>query len=143
MHRIYRLTLPMLLTGLALSLAGCVNDSASYMIDGDRKHAVTLIRAQPWFWSDQVTLSVVAARQPECYGGLDVEGVPRMAKMALYLAPDEYAERIFILEIEGVQYAVGTTSCRVQKFAQPVSARGELVGAFQEDAGTLGFVATQ
>ena len=141
MPSLRRILLPTLIAATALPLSGCVNDSASYLIGDDRKHAVTLIRAQPWFWDDKVTLSLVAARQPECYGGLDVEGVPRTAKMGLYLAPDEYPERIFILEIEGTQYALSTQSCRVQKFNEPVAAKGELLGSFQEASGALTFVA--
>ncbi len=50
---------------MALLLAGCVNDSASYYIDG-RDHALTLLRAQDYFWSDDVTLTLVAARLPDC-----------------------------------------------------------------------------
>lgn len=131
---------PFLLAAFILPLTGCVNDTASYMVGGDRNHAVTLARAQPWFWDDKVKVSVVVARQPDCLGGLDVEGVPRSTKMTLSLAPDEYPERIFLLTIEGADYAVSTTSCRVQKFDAPVADKGELLGAFQEEAGTLGFV---
>jgi hypothetical protein len=137
----HRLRHRILLAALVLPLAGCVNDSASYLIGEDRKHAVTLIRAQPWFWDDRVTVSLVAARQPDCYGGLDVEDVPRSARMGLYLAPDEYPERIFILAIEGADYAISTRSCRVQKFPQPVGERGELLGNFMEEGGALRFVA--
>lgn len=136
------LLLALLVTGM-FSLAGCVNDTASYMVGNDRKHAVTLIRAQPWFWDDKVKVSIVVARHPDCLGGMDVEGVPRTARLAVYLAPDEYPERIFILDVEGAQYAISTASCRVQKFATPVAERGELLGNFQETSGKLVFVAAQ
>jgi len=143
MPSLHRTLLTALIAVTALPLAGCVNDSASYLIGDDRKHAVTLIRAQPWFWDDKVNLSLVAARQPECYGGLDVKGIPRAAKMGLYLAPDEYPERIFILEIEGAQYALSTQSCRVQKFNEAVADKGQFLGTFEEAEGAIHFTATK
>ena len=130
-----------LIAAAAVPLSGCINDSASYKISGEREHAVTLMRAQPWFWDSRVEVSVLAARRPDCYGGVDVEGVPRSANMPLYLAPDEYPERIFILEIEGAHYAISTQSCRVQTVAAPVADTGEPLGSFQEVDGTLTFKA--
>ncbi|HEV7817205.1 MAG TPA: hypothetical protein VGP06_19155 [Janthinobacterium sp.] len=58
MRKILILMLPIL-------LAGCVNDSASYVIDG-RDHALTIRREQPYFWKNQVDISLVAARLPDC-----------------------------------------------------------------------------
>src|SRR5512143_2197230 len=98
---------------LPLVLAGCVNDTASYMIDGNRHDAITLTRSQKWFWEDKVILSVIAARQPDCMGGLEIQDVPGNEPIVLHRAPDEYPEPIYILDAGGGHYAISTVSCRV------------------------------
>lgn len=124
------------------ALAGCVQDTASYMVDDNRNHAITVARAQKWAWSSGVDVSVIAARQPDCLGGLDVKDVPRGAELVLHRAPEEYAEPIFMLAIEGSYYAVSTQSCRVQKFAQVPADPGPEIGRYKEVDGKLQFVAT-
>ena len=49
----------------ALLLAGCVNESASYYVDG-KEHSLTLRVEQDYFWQENVTLKLVAARLPDC-----------------------------------------------------------------------------
>ena len=131
----------MLIAALLPLLAGCVQDTASYMIGGDRNHAITVARAQTWFWSSGVDVSVIAARQPDCLGGLDVKGVARETELILHQAPDDYPEPIYILDIGGTDYAVSTVSCRVQKFAQRPADPGPVIGRFKEEEGKLRFVA--
>ncbi len=118
-------------------LAGCVQDSASFMIDGERNHAVTVMRQQKWFWSSDLDVTVVAARQPECLGGLDIKGVTRDSELVLHRAPEDYAEPIFILALNGAHYAVSTVSCRVQKFAEAPTDLGPVVGRYKEVDGKL------
>jgi hypothetical protein len=48
-----------------LLLAGCVNESASYYVDG-KEHSLTLRVQQDYFWQENVTLKLVAARLPDC-----------------------------------------------------------------------------
>jgi hypothetical protein len=125
-------------------LAGCVQDSASYMIDGDRNHAVTVMRNQKWFWNSAVDVTVVAARQPDCLGGLDIKGVARDAKLVLHRGPEDYyPEPIFILTVENANYAVSTQSCRVQKFAEPPADPGPVIGHYQEEGGKLVYAAAK
>jgi hypothetical protein len=49
----------------SLLLAGCVNESASYYVDG-KEHSLTLRVEQDYFWQEDVTLKLVAARLPDC-----------------------------------------------------------------------------
>lgn len=49
----------------ALMLSACVNDSASYYIDG-ANHALTVRAEQTYFWDEQVAFMVTASRWPEC-----------------------------------------------------------------------------
>lgn len=130
----------LLAAGLPL-LAGCVQDTASYMIDDNRNHAITVSRAQKWFWSSGVDVAVIAARQPDCLGGLDIKDVARDSELVLHRAPEEYAEPIFILDVEGRHYAISTMSCRVQKFEQPAADPGPVIGSYKVVEDKFQFVA--
>ncbi len=59
MRRILLLLTPLL-------LAGCIKDSASYYVEGSNDHALTLRAEQEYFWSDAITLTLVASRMPDC-----------------------------------------------------------------------------
>jgi hypothetical protein len=123
-----------------LSLTGCLQDTASYSFP-EKNHAITLIRNQTWFWLDTVALDVVAVRLPDCDGSLHIDEVLRDSKMALYQAPDEYPEPIFILKIGKKHYAVSTQSCQVQLFKEAPAELGEKLGQFYEKDGKFQFVA--
>jgi hypothetical protein len=125
-----------------LLLAGCVNDSASYLIEGNQEH-ITLVRSQDWFWQDTVTLSVTVTRMPECRGGMAVKDVPRRAAMDLYWAPTAYAEPLYILHAGTGYYAISTAGCRVQPFKQTPGNPGPPVGSFREQDGKFRFVPAQ
>jgi hypothetical protein len=131
--------LTLLGAGLALLLAGCVNDSATYLIDDGEEHGITLLRAQDWFWQGTVRLSIVATRMPDCRGGLDVEDVPVDVSPELYQAPPGYAEPIHILKVGERHFAVSTASCRVQEFQERPQDLGTQVGSFAVTDGQLAF----
>lgn len=116
---------------LTITLAGCINDTTSYMIDGDRNHAITLTRNQKWFWEDKAIVAVIAARQPDCMGGLEIQDVPIDQPMALHQAPDEYEEPIYILDAGDGHYAISTVSCKVQKFETAPTDLGPVIGNFE------------
>jgi len=61
---------PYLLLTPLLLLAGCINDSASYVI-GSNDHALTVVVSQDYFWSKQASLRVIAARLPDCQRQFD------------------------------------------------------------------------
>lgn len=122
-------------------LAGCIQDTASYMIDDNRNHAITVSRAQKWFWGSAVDISVIAARQPDCLGGLDIDNIDRATELVLHRAPEDYAEPIFIMAVDADFYAVSTLSCRVQKFPEAPTDPGPVIGGFKEVEGKFQFVA--
>lgn len=128
---------------LALLLAGCVNDTASYLVDGSREHTIMLHRVQDWLWQDTVALTIAASRMPECRGGIDIKGVPIRARIELYQAPPEYAEPIYILKIDDRHYAISTQSCRVQAFEQAPENLGTKLGVFAEQDGKFAFIAAE
>ena len=132
-----------LCAALLAPLAGCMSDSASYLIDGDNKHTITLLRNQDFFWKKTVRLSVVPTRLPECQESIKIEDVPRSAEMTLYWAPDDFAEPIHILDVEGTFYALSTRTCKSQRFEAKPANPGTPVGVFKEQDGRLAFVAAK
>lgn len=132
-----RALLPLL---AALSLAGCMQDSASYALP-EKDHAVTLMRNQAWPWQDTMSVEVVAIRLPECHRGISVKDVPLEAEITLFRAPDEYPEPIFILRLDKRHFAVSTQSCQVQEFREIPPDPGARLGVFQEKDGKFAFAA--
>lgn len=135
--RLSSLLMPLL---AALTLAGCMQDSASYTLAGEEDHAITLIRLQDWPWQSTLNLDVVAIRMPDCNGGLRIRDVPRKAEPALFQAPEAYAEPIYILRVEQRHFAVSTASCRVQEFKEAPDDVGRMLGHFREQDGRFAFV---
>jgi hypothetical protein len=123
----------------ALLLAGCVNDTASYLIDGSKEHTIMLHRVQQWLWQDTLAVTIAASRMPECRGGIEIEQVPRAARPELYQAPPEYAEPIYILKIDDRHFAISTQSCRVQAFDEAPADLGTRLGVFEEKDGKFTF----
>jgi hypothetical protein len=129
---------PLLLL-VALTLTGCMQDSASYTFP-EKDHAITLIRNQTWPWQDTLSVEVVAIRLPECNAGMSVRNIPIKTDIALFKAPDEYPEPIFILRMDQRNFAVSTQSCQVQEFKQAPPDPGVKLGAFLEKDGKFSFV---
>ncbi len=69
-----RLTLPLILLSTTL-LSACVNDSASYTIDGN-EHAISVRGYQEYFWDEQLTLTLVVTRLPDCSRQIPLAQVP-------------------------------------------------------------------
>lgn len=118
-------------------IAGCINDSASWLIDGG-DHALTLIREQPWFWSDKVDLFVVAARLPECQRRHTLApGTTARADLDVY----QTGNNDFVLKQGERYYRIETRTCT--GFAPLDAAPGDLGGrrgSFREQGGRLRFV---
>jgi hypothetical protein len=125
---------------LALPLAGCMQDSASFTFP-EKDHAITLVRNQAWPWQDTMDVEVVAIRLPDCNNGLSAKGIPLKAEITLFKAPDEYAEPVFILRLDKRHFAVSTQSCRVQEFKEVPPDPGVKLGNFREKDGKFAFAA--
>lgn len=120
-----------LAAALALSLSGCLFDTAMYVIEG-RYHNISVSRDQNWFWKDTVNIALIASRMPDCMESLRIEDVPRTAGIEIYRPPQEYVEPIFIAQVQQDYYAISTVSCRVQRFASRPDNLGEHIGTFKE-----------
>lgn len=117
---------PLLLAGL---LAGCVNESASYLIDG-RDHAVTVFVTQDVFWSKQAGLRVVASHLPDCQRRFDFGKTP-LADFTLELFST--GEETFLLRAGDDMWQVETLGCT--QLAEPsADVKAQPIGVFHFDA---------
>ncbi|MCL2344354.1 MAG: hypothetical protein FWC58_00690 [Desulfobulbus sp.] len=119
-------------------LAACVNDSASYLIDGSAEHTLTLIREQPAFWNDKVNLSLAVSRMPACLRRHSLGSGTARTPVEVWQVPSG----AFIIRIGKRMYAAETQTC--EGFARidgdPVTGMGELRGVFRVRDGKLVFV---
>lgn len=110
----------------ALLLTGCVNESASYYVDG-KEHSLTLRLEQDYFWQDEVTLKLVAARLPDCQR-LFTLGQEAPADLAVELFTS--GDNTFTLRAGKQVWMVETNNCTLlPDTTKP--AFGEPVGVFK------------
>lgn len=62
---------------MPLLLAGCIKQSASYYVSDARDHAITVRAEQEYVWDQNITLSIVAARFPDCQRLIRLQKVPQ------------------------------------------------------------------
>jgi hypothetical protein len=118
----------LLLTPLLL-LAGCVNESASYTIDGN-DHALTVVVTQDYFWSKQVGLRVIASRLPDCQRQFDLGKTPLAdLNVELFSTGDE----TFLLRAGDEMWQLETRTC--SKLPEPSdNVQAQPIGVFHMDA---------
>lgn len=119
-------------------LTACVNDGATYEIDNTREHVLSLIREQPYFWSNRVELSLVVSRMPACMRRHSLGAGTPNTKVEIYQVPSG----AFIVKAGKRMYATETQTC--VSFAkiegEPEGGMGELRGTFRVKKGELVFV---
>lgn len=120
-------TILILLT--ALALAGCVSESASHYIDG-RDHALSVRAVQEYFWKDEVTLKMVAARLPDCQRALPMATLPITGfNVELFGS----GENVYALRAGTRVWRIETLTCAELTEPNPPEL-GERLGAFKFDA---------
>lgn len=121
-------------------LAACENTGASYMVDGNKDHSISVMREQRYFWADAVAQKVVAARFPVCQLRHEIaDGKAGSAELELYNVTDV----LYVLRQGNDWWGVGTEKCELQAFKTPPKQYGELVGSFRYDGGKFTFVAAK
>jgi hypothetical protein len=122
---------------LTLLLAGCVNDSASYLIDG-RDHSLTVRREQQYFWKKDADISLVASRLPDCQRlHALTDGAVDDVKVDLYNA----GEGLWNVRVDQQLWQIETQTCNGLTELQydPKADLGQLVGSFVVRNGKLVF----
>ncbi|HEY6895789.1 MAG TPA: hypothetical protein VI279_00890 [Rhodocyclaceae bacterium] len=130
----------LLLLSSVLLLAGCGGDSASYMVDGNREHSLSLFRDKPWPWSNW-ELNLVVTREPDCmrrHRLKDANGDGNF-KVELYKT-DTGA---YILRQGKKWYVAETGKCQFQQFKETPPEPGELLGTFEDKGEGMKFTASE
>jgi hypothetical protein len=110
-----------------LLLAGCVDDSATYYIDGTQ-HALTVRATQDYFWKKDVTLELVAARLPDCQRRIALGELP-LSELELELFAS--GENEFTLRAGEQAWRVETGNC--SELEAPELVTGKPLGLFHLD----------
>ena len=112
-----------------LLLAGCINESASYYIDGNQ-HVLTVRAVQNYFWNKHAQLRLIASRLPECQRQMELGDVPVDAFEIELFA---HANNVYTLRADDQVWQVETQGCS-QMETPTGAAPGQLVGTFYLDA---------
>lgn len=133
--RLRHLLLPLLAAPL---LSACVNDGATYEIDGTREHVLSLIREQPYFWDSKVNLFVVVSRMPSCMRRHNLGNGTPNTKVEIFQVPSG----AFIVKAGKKMYATETQTCEswAKLDGEPPEGMGTLIGTFRVKKGELVFV---
>lgn len=118
---------------LPLLLAGCVDDTASFRTEGGNL-SITVHRAQEHFWSDEVVVDVVVARQPECQRRFELGVIPANEVEFELLSPGDDQ---WYLRAGPQLWQFETGSCRQYEEAQ--GQPGQLLGLYKVEKGKLVF----
>lgn len=112
-----------------LLLAGCINESASYTLDG-RDHGLTLIVTQDYFWSKGADVRVIASRLPDCQRQFNLGKTP-LADLNVELFST--GEERFLLRAGEDMWQVETQGCS-QTGAPTGDVKAQPLGVFHFDA---------
>ncbi len=125
---IFRFAPLLLLPGLA----ACVNDGASYAVEGSHEHTLSILREQNRFWEDQVELKVVVARMPECQRKHMIQKASPTTPIELW----QPGPQTFILKVGRALYVTETRTCEgfARLESEPPGGNGTYLGRFALDA---------
>jgi hypothetical protein len=120
-------------------LSACVDDRASWQIDGTREHTLTLVREQPVFWDKKVNLYLVVSRMPACTRRHSLGVGTDKTRVTIYQVPSG----AFIVQVGKRMYATESQTCEswARLEEEPADGLGEMRGAFRVRNGELAFVA--
>lgn len=123
-----------------LLLAGCVNDTASYQIEG-KEHALTVRVVQDYFWKKTGTVRLTAARLPDCQRQMEL-GELSLSGLEIELFAS--GPNLYTLRAGDDTWQVETQGCSQLEAPEANAVTGQALGAFHLDAsGKLVFEAAE
>lgn len=122
---------------LSLLLTACVDDTASYYVDGPNgSHALTLRRLQRHLFSDEVEVELIMSRWPDCQRRQVLTQTPAdEVEIELYSRGDNS----WTLREGKQQWLLETQTCTLA--ADGKGEAGELLGVYRVEGGKLVFEA--
>lgn len=130
---------PLLALLLAVLLAGCSAEPASYQI-ATSEVSLTIERVKPFFWSDGWELSLVTRRNPDCQRRHHLKKSSGDTLKVDIFNPEP---GVYILRQGKRWYVTELQSCAFDTFKEPPPEPGDLVGTFAEKDGVFKFVAAE
>lgn len=112
-----------------LLLAGCVNDSANYQIDG-RDHALILRVVQDYFWSKKANLRLIASRMPDCQRQFDL-GEVSLSGLEIELFAS--GPNVYTVRVGEEAWQVDTQGCTELEAPDANAVTGQALGSFHLD----------
>jgi len=114
-----------------LLLAGCVNDSATFYVDGSREHTLTVRRQQEYFWKEDAQYTLMAARLPDCQraialGEMPLEGLD----FELFASGDN----VWSLRAGKYVWQVETQGCTLVSEGGSTTATGAKLGTYSAES---------
>lgn len=133
--RLRHILLPLLAAPL---LTACINDGATYEIDGTREHVLSLIREQPYPWDSKVNLYLVVSRMPACMRRHNLGTGTEKTRVEVYQVPSG----AFVIKVGKKMFATETQTCEsfAKMDSEPPEGIGQLMGTFRVKKGELVFV---
>lgn len=113
-----------------LLLAGCVNDTASYQIDG-KDHALTVRVVQDYFWSKEATVRLTASHMPDCLRQMDMGELP-LSGLEIELFAS--GPNLYTLRAGEDTWQVETAGCTQLEAPEADAVTGQALGVFHLDA---------
>ena len=126
-----------LILSMSILLAGCVNDAASYLIDG-ADNSLTIRREQSYFWKSDVDVSLVATRMPDCQR---LHALASAAKDAMKVELFSAGENLWNVRLGEQLWQISTQNCNDMTELQydPKADMGQAIGSFVVRDGKLVF----
>ena len=120
---------------LCLALAGCTSATATYRIDG-ADQTLSVRANQDYFWSDTLTVGMVAARMPDCQRKIELG---KMTKADFDVEIFDSGENIYTVRAGDQMWQVNIESCT--NLGEPkAGVSGLPVGNFKFEKKELVFV---
>lgn len=128
----------LLLFVYATLLTGCLNDGASFKINGPN-HSLSLTRTQSYFWDSKIELHMVVQRIPDCQRRHTLNPISANSLNAELFSIDE---NTYFLKQSHYIYSFETTTCNGFETMKetPDSGIGKKLGVFKEINGAFRFV---
>ena len=109
-----------------LLLAGCMQETASYIADGP-EHTISLRAEQDYFWSDAVALKMVVSNLPECQRQFPMTTVNTSGVEVELYSP---GEGVYSMRVGAQVMRIEMASCT--RLTEPTPQElGERVGTFR------------
>lgn len=126
----------LILGAMALLLAGCVTEQATYPIAGS-DIALTLERTKPYFWSSGWEPTLIVRLDPVCQRRHKLRKIAAETFKVEVYSPER---GIFILNQGKRWYVTQLKTCEFQQFDDPPPEPGERVGVFQTKGNGFRFI---